>query len=472
MKWKQYGIGFLVLMAVCLSGFGQTAYAAEDSQDVIVDGVTIGGLDVSGMTEEEARQTVEEYFDRFRNGTLRLSFNGTIGEIGFDELGISWDNPEVVAEAAKCGQNGNVLERYKILTQLKTEKKEYPIEYSVDRSKVENYLLEKAEELKVEPVDATITKEKGKPNFEITQSVTGLTINVSETLNHVMDSVDHEWEGGVLSLDADVEITEPKYKTEELELITDCLGEHQTNFNPSVAGRSQNLVNGTHFIDGVVLMPGETLSLYDYLYPCTEENGYKSGIAYADGGYVDAIGGGICQISTTLYNALLKSELNVLTRSPHSMTVSYAEPGFDSAESAGSKDLSFENSTDYPVYVEAWVQKDRVYTGLWGKDDRPDNRVVKYYNNILSRVGPGEPIYTEDPNLPEGEIHYDQPAYDAVKAELYKQVIIDGQVVETTLLHTDRYRASPAKIRVGTGAPVEEVPVEEAPVEGQENPEG
>ena len=204
------------------------------------------------------------------------------------------------------------------------------------------------------------------------------------------------------------------------------------------------------------------------------ENGYRSAIAYADGGYVDSIGGGICQISTTLYNALLESELEVLTRSPHSMTVTYVEPGFDSAQSAGSKDLCFENSTQYPVYVEAWADGGKLYTALWGKDDRPANREVIYYNNILSRVGPGEPIITEDPNLPAGEQKWDQDAYDAIKVELYKQVKIDGQVVETTLLHTDRYKASPAKIRVGTGAPLEPAPEEggdQGGQEGQENQE-
>ena len=100
-----------------------------------------------------------------------------------------------------------------------------------------------------------------------------------------------------------------------------------------------------------------------------------------------------------------------------------------------------------------------------------------YYNNILSRVGPGAPIVTEDPNLPAGQQVWDQDAYDAIKVELYKQVKIDGQVVETTLLHTDRYKASPAKIRVGVGEPLPEENGGEQgdpnmPPEGQEGQEG
>lgn len=463
MKWKQCVKALLILTVFCLLGFGKIAYAAENSDDVIADGVMIGSLDVGGMTQEEARQVVEEYFERYKTGILSLSFNGTETDKGFDELGITWDNPGVIELAAACGKSGNVLERYKELTQLKKETKVYPIEYSLDNDLLTEYLTVEAQERQTEAKDATIKKVKG--GFQVTESATGLTVDVAATLSKIVEMVQDEWNGGHLRVDAVVQVTEPKYKTEELELISDCLGKYSTPYNVNSADRSQNLINGTHFINGKVLLPGESLSIYDYLYPCTVENGYRSAIAYADGGYVDSIGGGICQIATTLYNALLESELNVLTRAPHSMTVSYVPPGFDAAESAGSKDLSFENSTDYPIYVEAWAEGGTLHTALWGKDDRPANREVKYYNNILSQVGPGEPIYTEDPSLPEGALVKDQDAYDAIKVELYKQVLVDGKVVETTLLHTDRYKASPAKYRVGTGAPAEAS-------EGEENPEG
>ncbi len=471
MKWKQCVKGLLVFAAFCLLGAAAPAYAAEEPEDgVIADGIIIGGLDVGGKTESEAREIVEEYFERYKTGVLYLSFNGTETQKGFDELGITWDNPEVVAEAVTCGKSGNILERYKELTQLSKEKKEYPIEYSLNESLLEAFLQEEAEARQTEAVDATIKKSGN--SFEVTESTTGLTVDVPATVEKVVGAVQTEWAGGRLQLEAVVQVTEPKYKAEELKLIQDVLGEYSTSYNPGSADRSQNLTNGTGFINGEVLLPGETLSLYDYLYPCTVENGYRAAIAYADGGYVDSIGGGICQISTTLYNALLESELEVVTRSPHSMTVSYVEPGFDSAQSAGSKDLCFKNSTDYPVYVEAWASGGKLYTALWGKDDRPSNREVTYYNNILSRVGPGEPIITEDPNLPAGQQVWDQDAYDAIKVELYKQVKIDGQVVETTLLHTDRYKASPAKIRVGVGEPL---PEENAGGEGDPNmppPEG
>lgn len=448
MKIRQCVKVFLVLTVCCLLGSVKTAYAADDTK--IVDGVSIEGIDVSAMTVEEARETVEEYFERFKTGILKLSFNGTESEKSFEELGITWDNPEIIEEAADRGKTGNVLELYKELTQLRKEGYTYRIEYSLDDVLLEEYLAAEAADRETLPVDAKITR-SGKGFKITTESVTGLTVDLTATAQKINEMVQTDWNGGTLKVDAVVQITEPKYKEEDLEQITDCLGEYATGYNVNSVDRSQNLTNGTGFINGVVLLPGESLSLYDYLYPCTVENGYRGAIAYADGGYVDSIGGGICQIATTLYNALLKAELNVTERYPHSMTVSYVDPGWDAALSAGYKDLEFVNDTDYPVYVEAWAKNGQLYTALWGKDTRPANREVTYYHTIISQTPPGDPIYTEDPTLPQGVTVQDQDAYDAIKVELYKQVKIDGEVVETIKLHTDRYSASPAKIRVGTG---------------------
>lgn len=457
------GLGFFA--AALLLAFPSTAWAAE-SDETIAEGISVEGMDVGGLTAAEAEELVADYVAGLENGTLQLSFNGAEVKVGFAELGFVWDNPEVVSEAAICGQTGNLLERYQELTTLKNEGKDYEIAYHIDESLLEEYLQEQAEEYQTEAVEATI-KKSGK-SFTVTQSEDGLTVDLEATMSKILGAMETEWAGGVLWVDAEVEVLKPAYVTADLEQIKDCLGEYSTTYNAANAARTTNLTNGTHFINGEVLLPGESLSLYDYLYPCTEENGYRSAIAYADGGYVDSIGGGICQISTTLYNALLKSELKVLTRAPHSLTVSYVDPGFDSAQAEGSKDLSFMNSTDYPIYVEAWASNGTLYCALWGVETRPSNRSVRYYNNILSQVGPGEPQITEDPDLPEGEIRYDQDAYDAIVVELYKEVSVDGAVTETTLLHTDRYAASPAKIRVGTG-PAAEPSGEEQPAE---NPEG
>lgn len=446
MNWKKSIKGIGILALVCLMMPAYTAKAAESA--TIAEGITVDGIDIGGMTKSEAEDTVRRYVEGMADGALELAFNGAKAEISMEELGFEWENPEIVSLAAECGQEGNILERYKELTTLKTEGKNYTVEYHIDEKQLEEFIQDQAVAHETKAMEAVVTK-SGKL-FQVTESADGLTVNRERTNEVVFEKLYGEWSGGILRVDAATQVLEPKYKTEELEQIRDCLGSYTTPYNEANRSRSVNLVNAAHFLDGQVLLPGESLSLYDKLYPCTEENGYQSGIAYAEGGYVDSIGGGICQVSTTMYNALLLAEVKVVTRAPHSMTVSYVEPGFDSAQSAGSKDLSFRNDSDYPIYVEAYAKSGTVYCAVWGMETRSADRTVRYYNNILSKEDPGDPVITEDPSLPAGTIKYDQDAYYAIKVELYKEVSEGGKVVETKLLHTDRYQASPAKIRVGT----------------------
>ncbi len=455
------------LLAACLAcavlAIAGRAYAAsgtgQGAEPVIADGVFIGQVDVSGMTKQEAEAAVEAYVDSLTGSDLILSFNGQESRVSFSELGFSWDNPAVVDEAAALGNSGNILERYKAIRNLQNQNVTLELEYSWDDDALETYLQEQADEMETEPVEATITRTSSNSNpFETTESETGLTVDIASTIKAIKEAVAAGWNGGDLEVEAVVEVVEPRLTTEIVESIQDLLGDHYTNYNPAEIDRSQNLINGTGFINGVVMLPGEEMSLHDYLYPCTVENGYRSAIAYADGGYVDSIGGGICQISTTVYNAVLEAEFEVISRYPHSMTVSYADPGLDSAQAESSgKDLKFSNNTDYPVYVEAWARNGRLYVAFWGTETRPENREVEYYSEYTETyVYSGQVQTTYDPNLPYGTVTGVQGEYPRVTATAYKRVIVDGEVVSEEVMHTDTYRASIAKQTIGTGGLTEE----------------
>ena len=238
------------------------------------------------------------------------------------------------------------------------------------------------------------------------------------------------------------------------------LGEFDTPYNPAETDRSQNLIVACSYIDGVVLMPGESLSFFDYLYPVTAERGYRGAVAYQGGRYIDSLGGGLCQVSTTCYNAVLLAELDVISRSPHSMTVSYVDPGLDSGQSWSSgKNLEFANNTDYPVYVEAWASGGTLYIGLWGKETRPDNRTIRYDSDVTEEWPyAGQTVYEYDPSLPYGSQQQTQGEYPRATGHAYKEVYIDGELVSKEYLsdEIDTYRATPRYVTVGTGGLSEE----------------
>lgn len=452
-RWKSAALAVL-LAGLCLA-FSGMAYAQEETDgDVMVSGVFIGDMDVSGMTVEEVRTAVESRMEALENTMIRLSFNGDEMDISMRELGFEWKNPGVIDQAAQLGKSGNILERYKATSSIENENAVFDLDYTWQESKLRTILQREAEERKTEPVEATIVRDRKAKEFVITESVTGITVDVTATLKRVKDAIEESWTGEDIVLDAAVEVVEPKLTTEMAESVQDILGEYKTPFNPNESNRSANLRVGCSYLDGVLLMPGDSLSFFDYVYPITASRGYHNATTYQGGRYVDAIGGGICQISTTCYNAVLLAELEVLERSAHSMTVSYVDPGLDSGQAYPSRNLNFRNNTDYPVYVEAYASGGTLYIGLWGKETRPANRTVKYYSRYSEEwVYGGVPSISYDPNLPYGYYQETQHEYPKVSAMAYKRVIVDGEVVSDEPLYDewDHYRATPTYAVVGTG---------------------
>ena len=138
-------------------------------------------------------------------------------------------------------------------------------------------------------------------------------------------------------------------------------------------------------------MPGEVLSGYECLQPFTSANGYKGAASYANGQVVDSIGGGVCQVSTTLYNAALQAELEIVERQNHSMIVTYVEPSMDAAIAGTVKDLKIRNNYSTPIYVEGYTENKQITFTIYGKETRPANRKVEYVSETLGRTSPGDP---------------------------------------------------------------------------------
>ena len=172
--------------------------------------------------------------------------------------------------------------------------------------------------------------------------------------------------------------------------------------------------------------------------------------SYLNGKVVDSLGGGICQVSTTLYNAVLESELEVSERHNHSMIVSYVDPSADAAiaESSG-KDFKFVNNYDYPIYIEAVTANKKVTVNIYGKETRPEGRVVKYESEVLEVIHPTSDAIYADPAQPIGYI-VTESAHTGYKARLWKVVTENGVEVSREQVNSSNYKVSPRSATVGT----------------------
>lgn len=449
--------------AVMAAGLIIMTPVSARAESVFPAGVYVGGLSLEGMTEVEAEKAVEKYVAAKMDQMVTLDVNGAQAEASAEDLGLSWGNPDAVSEALKGAKvEGNLIRRYMKKKDLQENPVTVELELNIDQEKVSAFVSEKCGAAIAEAQDAIVVKEGDQ--FVITPSVTGIAVDMEATEKAINEALNTEHTDGV-SISAVIMETEPRIKTEDVAEIKDLLGKYTTSFSTSGWARSTNLEVGTAKINGRVLMPGEVLSGYECMAPLTLANGYKMATAYENGRSVDSVAGGVCQIATTLYNAALNAELEIVQRQNHSMTVAYVDHSRDAAIAGTYKDIKIANPYDTPIYVEGYTSGKKLTFAIYGKETRPENREIKFESKTLQWINPGDPIEEMDPTLAPGQRVQVQSSHTGIRSELYKCVYIDGVLTEKTLLNKDNYSSSKAIYRVGPPAPVEPVPAETASAE-------
>lgn len=437
-----------VLLLVCVLVFDTAAQAKGEK--TIKSGIYAENVDLSGMTKEEALQAVGNFVDGLKDTSITL-LTGADSKVVVTagELGISWANPELVTEALEVGTRGNVIERYKELKDLEHHNLVFAIELSFDQQAISDFLTFTCSKYDVEPVDMSLVRENGE--FKIVEGRNGYVLDVETSIDRINDHLTGDWDYRPCVIQLDVEVRKPKGSVEELSQVTDVLGSFTTSFSGSSADRKANIQNGCRLINGITLYPGEEFSTCQKVAPFTEGNGYYMAGSFLNGRVVDSLGGGICQVSTTLYNAVLLAELNVTMRYNHSMTVSYVDISADAAiaESAG-KDFKFVNNLEFPIYIEGFTENNKITFNIYGMESRTVGREVRYESEILETINPPADDIHADNTRPIGYIVTDSGAHVGYRAKLWKVVLEDGMEVSRTQVNSSSYKMVPGSVTVGT----------------------
>ncbi len=454
MKKKTLSMSLAAIVIAAGIGLLSPAYAMADT---LPDGIYVGEYNLGGMTEEEASQKIQGLVNEMENQKITLIVDGQPVETQAKNLGFHWSNPEAVSQAASSWQGGNLIKRYLNKKDIEQNHVIIPLETALDDGSVAAFVADKCAQAVMEPKNATIVRGKGE--FIVTPSAIGKTVDVAATKQALDAALANGLKEPVTATAVVLEV-KPAITTDDLITIKDVLGTFSTSFSSSGASRSKNLQVGAGKINGHVLMPGETLSGYECMHPFTVENGYATASAYENGQVVDSIGGGVCQIATTLYNAVLRAELEVAQRQNHSMIVGYVKPSEDAAIAGTYKDIKFTNNYSTPIYVEGYTSGKTLTFTIYGKETRPANRTFDFVSETLSVTDPGAPKEIVDPTLPPGSKSQVQSAHKGMKSRLWKVVYVDGVEQSREILHTDTYNPSKAIIKVGPAAPAVAVPAE------------
>lgn len=456
-KIKLFVATLLVVMAGTFLFTNENLVKADESKETLIEeGVYIGGINVGGMTADEATAVVDAYVAQLQEEWIVLVGPKDTLRYQLKDLGLTSKTSAAVQEAIAIGNSGNLIKRFKDLQDL--EKEDYVVDMglSIDKQLTGNKINGKRTKIDIKAVDNAVKKENG--SFVYVEGQEGNEVDIVPSVNGLNEYIATDWEMEVpetAQYTLTSVVSQPRGTEEQLAVIKDLIGSFTTDYKTSAWGRVQNVENGAAKINGTVLYPGDEFSVYETVSPFTQENGYELAGAYSDGETIESFGGGICQVSTTLYNAVLNAELEITKRYNHSMVVTYVDPAADAAIAGTYKDLRFVNNYDFPIYIEAYCKNKTITFNIYGVETRASNRVVTYESEIISIDDP-DTEYTLSSSYAVGTYTKTRSEHIGYVAKYWKVVTVDGVETERTQMNRSTYQTSCKKVTIGTKGATEE----------------
>ena len=510
-KNKLFKRGILSIIILLIILFFSTIFALINmNNSEIISGVKIEGIDVSGLSKEEAKYKINQVYNQKQTKNITLKYGEYETAINLELIDAKYDIDNAIEEAMSIGRNSNIfINNYDILFALIGRKdvnvnllineqntkqtiddisKNIPnaareTEYYIEEDNLiitkgveglqintdllieqlkenlrnidltEEYLdipvinkipepinIEKIhEEIYKEVQDAYFTKEP----FTIHPEVEGVDFDIEEA-KKIISAEDKEQY--IIKL----KITKPKVTTAHIgsEAFPNLLGTYTTRYDASNRDRTTNLRIACQKINDKVVLPGETFSYNQTLGKRTVAAGYKNAKVYENGEVVDGIGGGICQISSTLYNSVLMSNMQIIERKNHQFVTSYTPAGRDATVVYGMTDFRFKNTRDNAIKIKASISNGIATVSIYGvKSDKEYD--VSFSTKIISSI-PYTVKYIEDNTINEGIEKVKQSGANGTISETYIIKSLNGVVVSRELLSKDTYSAMQKIIIKGT----------------------
>ena len=409
------------------------------TDETIAKGISIDGIDVSGLSVEEATAKWDSRVYELGNITFNFQTEGTdtlipLTDLGFEVVDKTTD--ELVDEAYSILREGTLLGKYRQIKQLKKTGYNIDVSYDIDPVIARKLLEKKCVVMEGAAEDAAIVF-RSEDNWKLIESKNGIVVKIDETVAE-LEKIFESWDKASHIITVVVTEDEPRITTEELKEISDVLSSYSTVYGSGNTGRVQNVETAVSYLNGTYLEPGEELSVDSVIGPYTIENGYAEAASYEDGEVVQSMGGGICQVSSTLYNALLFAELEVTERHEHSMAVGYVQPGRDAAIADNVKDLKFKNNTKNAIYISGWCDGTNCYFYIFGKETRDPSRKITFRSEMLSEEK-FKTIYEDDPEMKPGKEETKTPGRNGGKYKLFKQIYENGQLVNEEYVSSSKY---------------------------------
>ncbi|MGL5353810.1 MAG: VanW family protein, partial [Clostridium sp.] len=393
----------------------------------------------------------------------------TVGDkklnLSYADLAPGYDAEAIVIEAMEYGKDGSMLAKNRKIKKGKAYDVEAGISY--DEAKLKEFEDNVKSTVDVEAEDAKLSINGGE--ISIIPEVVGYKIDGEDLHNKLVENINgdptHE-----VNLEFELKESKARVTSEDLKKIDGVIGSHSTSYKDGGDGRVKNMQVAAQTVNGVILMPGDEFSYNELIGDTTPDKGYEKANTYVGNKIVPDYGGGICQVSTTLYRAVMRANMRSTERANHSLTVSYSEPGLDATVAYGVIDYKFKNPYDFPVYISGYVGGGTVGFSIYGNKAGMDGKTYELVNEVHETYNPGKE-YIDDPTLEVGKEvtqSYGMPGY---KASSYQVTYENGKEINREFIATDVYLTTNSVIKRGTKKPevvkppVETPPTAETPAE-------
>lgn len=488
-----------------------SAYSAKIlAYDKVYEGVYIGETPVGGMSEDELRNKIPELADLSSVYDIIINIDGASEKLSTLSLSPALDVEQMVNLAMEYGRKERGLGRLSEISNMKKNPVTVPYSLSFDEYALQRVLDKISASLDITAVDNKIeigadslTITRGAPGRgivyeEVKKGITNCLINHTDEISLQLKEIepeeitvdfikrhtsseptdatytisDHKLlftqsspgvtfddkevkralkaEEGKAVVVVPVTVLEPKVTTESLKasLLTDELGTYSSDFSSSSADRAHNIQLACDKINGYILAPGEEFSYNDVVGPRTVERGFRMANVYVGNTVQPGIGGGICQVSSTMFNAVVYADLDITSRRNHTLPVTYVPMGRDATVSYGSVDFKFKNNYSKPIEIRAeCIGRKNVIT-IYGTNERP-NRKIEIETEKTGTTSP-KVVRKEDSSMPEGKVKVESAGTNGSSYIAYKVVYENGVKISSDVLCKSTYSGKDRVEIVGT----------------------
>ncbi|HET6781271.1 MAG TPA: VanW family protein, partial [bacterium] len=425
--------------------FGLVAGVLHDTQAYsgrVLPGISIAGAKVGGLTPDQAQDVAEAAAAAQLSRTVTIRIQDERFALTYGELGLISHVGEAVRDAYGIGRDEPWQQLVFTRMQLAWHPMNVPIRYSWNRGAVNKILAPLAAEINIEPQNAAVTVQNGKV-VVTRESRSGRTLDLAATGARIRSALGT----GRDEVAAVMRVRDPEFTSDAARALVAPLGQFTTKV-PGTENRVHNVALAASYVSGTIVGPGGVFSYNQVVGPRTGARGFREAPILIDNELVQGDGGGVCQVSSTLFNVAVLADFQILARANHSRPVAYLPLGRDATVSYGAYDLQFKNTTGHHVLIWAWVTDRRLTVMAFGTPEPGKDVAIEVARS--GDIAPPEGTRTKhDPELAEGKI-VEREALPGYRAKTYRVVTVNGEVVRRELIGSSIYNAVARTIKIGT----------------------